>query len=161
MCYLATIIWIVRANTLSKKNLFTLKINPPIKINRKILLYNTRLLSYQRQSTSSRIQELIFFPWTTKIWNDLPHSILDIISRKLSTLFKTELNNHTLKITPTTSGSLEYIHPDPDPEQYNYYDQYWKMTYLWFHLSHLWYLYCSCSQFHMSCWLPLIRHQAL
>ena len=52
------------------------------------LLKNTHTLSYQRQSTRTRIYDLSFFPWTTKTWNSLPHNILDCC--KLTT-FKTEL----------------------------------------------------------------------
>ena len=49
------------------------------------LLKNTHTLSYQRQSTRTRIY-LSFFPWTTTTWNSLPH-ILDCC--KL-TSFKTD-----------------------------------------------------------------------
>ena len=55
------------------------------------LLKNTHALSYQRQSTKTKIYDLSFFPWTTKVWNDLPHNILNCC--KLSS-FKTELTRH-------------------------------------------------------------------
>lgn len=61
-------------------------------------LKRTHDLTYQRQAAKTKIYETSFFPWTTRLWNDLPHDILDATT--LST-FKTGLKNH-YNIHPTT-----------------------------------------------------------
>ena len=63
-------------------------------------LKHTHSLTYQRRNVNSTVLESSFFPWTTKLWNDLPHELLD--SPKLST-FKTGLNNHFGIITTHNS----------------------------------------------------------
>jgi hypothetical protein len=59
-------------------------------------LKRTYDLSYQRTQTKTKALEFSFFPWTSKIWNELPHHLLD--QTKL-THFKTGLVKHMEEIT--------------------------------------------------------------